>query len=286
MSLHVDQPLRGIMLSLAAGIIFCVADVIAKQLAGELAIVQITWSRYIVFALMAWALTVRMNGSSFFVHRPWLQLARGVCLVGSSLLFVLGIRDVGLAEATTIGFVGPILTTILSIPLLGEKVSPRRWLALAGGMVGVLIALRPGSGAFQPEALYRVGSALFWSMGQILTRRMTATERAETTMFWSAISGLVMLSAIIPFHFVAPTPTQIWLSLGQGVLSSLGQWLVILSLRFTPVSTLAPFSYTQLVWTTIAGYLVFSDLPDKWTWLGAGVIIATGLLAARRERRG
>lgn len=285
MSLHVDQPLRGIMLSLAAGIIFCVADVIAKQLAGELAIVQITWSRYIVFALMAWALTVRMNGSSFFVHRPWLQLARGVCLVGSSLLFVLGIRDVGLAEATTIGFVGPILTTILSIPLLGEKVSPRRWLALAGGMVGVLIALRPGSGAFQPEALYRVGSALFWSMGQILTRRMTATERAETTMFWSAISGLVMLSAIIPFHFVAPTPTQIWLSLGQGVLSSLGQWLVILSLRFTPVSTLAPFSYTQLVWTTIAGYLVFSDLPDKWTWLGAGVIIATGLLAARRERR-
>ena len=254
MSGHVNQPLRGIWLNLIASVIFCVADTIAKKLAGELAIVQIAWTRYVVFALMAFMLTTRLRGASFYVRAPGLQLLRGVCLVCSSLLFVMGIRDVSLAEAATIGFIGPILVTFLSIPLLGEKVDAKRWIALAGGMLGVLVVLRPGTGTFHPEGLYRVASALFWSIGVILTRRMTATERAETTMFWSAVSGLVLLSAIVPFAFVPPTPMQLVLSIGQGILSSMGQWLVILALRYTPVSTLAPYSYMQLLWTAIAGF--------------------------------
>lgn len=285
MSGHVDRPLRGIGLNLSAGVIFCIADTIAKKLATDVLIVQITWTRYIVFAAMAFLLTTRLRGASFHVRSPKLQIARGLCLVCSSLLFVLGIRDVGLAEATTIGFIGPILVTFLSIPLLGEKVDARRWCALAAGTLGVLVVLRPGTGTFHPEGLYRVASALFWSMGVILTRRMTATERAETTMFWSAVTGLVVLSAIIPFHYVRPTATQLLLSVGQGVLSSVGQWMVILSLQFTPVSTLAPYSYMSLLWMSIAGFLVFGVLPDHWTLVGAGVIVASGLYTANRERR-
>ncbi len=280
-----DNPLRGIGLNLLAGLIFALADTIAKKLAGEVPIVQITWTRYVVFVLMAFMLTTRISGASFFVRQPWLQVARGMCLVCSSMLFVLGIRDVGLAEAATIGFIGPIIVTFLSIPLLGEKVDARRWVALAAGMVGVLVVLRPGTGTFQPEGLYRVASAMFWAVGVILTRRMTRTERAETTMFWSAVSGFVVLCAIIPFHFVTPTPMQLVLSLGQGVLSSLGQWLVILSLRFTPVSTLAPYSYMQLLYMTAAGFLAFGALPDQWTLIGAGIIVCSGLYTAQRERR-
>ena len=285
MSGHVDKPLRGIALNLSAGVIFCFADTIAKQLATEVAIVQITWTRYIVFAALAFLLTTRLRGASFHVRAPKLQVARGLCLVCSSLLFVLGIRDVGLAEATTIGFIGPILVTFLSIPLLGEKVDARRWCALAAGMFGVLVVLRPGTGTFHPEGLYRVASALFWSAGVILTRRMTANERAETTMFWSAITGLAVLSAIIPFHYVRPTGMQLLLSVAQGVLSSMGQWMVILSLRFTPVSTLAPYSYMSLLWMTIAGFLAFGVLPDQWTLVGAGVIVGSGMYTANRERR-
>ena len=101
-------------------------------------------------------------------------------------------------------------------------------------------------------------------------------------MFWSAVSGLVVLSAVIPFHYETPTRMQLLLSAGQGVLSSMGQWLVILALRFTPVSTLAPYSYMQLLWTSIAGFLVFGTLPDGWTLVGAGVIVGCGLVAARR----
>ena len=148
MSGHINNPLRGIGLNLIASIIFCLADTIAKRLAGEVEIVQITWTRYVVFALMAFILTTQRGGASFFVHKPALQLARGLCLVCSSLLFVLGIRDVGLAEAATIGFVGPILVTVLSIPLLGETVDARRWFALAGGMAGVLVVLRPAAAPF------------------------------------------------------------------------------------------------------------------------------------------
>ena len=284
MSGHINNPLRGIGLNLIASIIFCLADTIAKRLASEVEIVQITWTRYVVFALMAFLLTTQRGGASFFVHKPALQLARGLCLVCSSLLFVLGIRDVGLAEAATIGFVGPILVTVLSIPLLGETVDARRWFALAGGMAGVLVVLRPGSGTFHPEGLYRVASALFWSIGVILTRRMVATERAETTMFWSAISGLIVLSALIPFHFTRPTSLQLILSIGQGVLSSAGQWLVILSIRLAPVSTLAPYSYVQLLWMTIAGVLAFGVWPDGWTLAGAAIIVAFGLYTAQRER--
>jgi drug/metabolite transporter (DMT)-like permease len=282
---HVDNPLRGIGLSLLAGIIFCVADTIAKKLATQMAIVQITWTRYIVFACMALLLTTQVRGSSFYTRAPKLQIARGMCLVCSSLLFILGIRDVGLAEAATIGFLGPIVVTFLSIILLGETVDWRRWLALAAGMLGVLIVLRPGTGAFRPEGLYRVASAMFWAGGVILTRKMTRTERSETTMFWSAIFGLVMLSVIVPFHFAPPTRVQLLMSVGQGILSSLGQWLVILSLRITPVSTLAPYSFMQLLWTTIAGFLAFGALPDQWTIVGAGVIVGSGLYTANRERR-
>lgn len=285
MSGHIDNPLRGIGLNLLASVIFCLADVIAKYLSGEVSIVQITWTRYVVFVIMAFILTTQVPGASYYVRWPWWQIARGICLVCSSLFFVLGIRDVGLAEAATIGFIGPILVTFLSIPLLGERVDTRRWLALAAGMAGVLVVLRPGTGTFQPEGLYRVASAMFWAVGVILTRRMTAVERAETTMFWSAVSGLVILSAIIPFHFVAPTTPQLLLSLGQGVLSSLGQWFVILSLRYTPASTLAPFSYVQLLWMTIAGFLVFGALPDQWTLVGAAIIVCSGLYTANRERR-
>ncbi|MSO90599.1 MAG: DMT family transporter [Acetobacteraceae bacterium] len=279
-----DEPLRGITFYIMATIIFTVADTIAKTLTCCLPAVQITWMRYIVFTGFALMMTWRRSGPAFHVHSPRLQLARGLCLAASSILFILGIRDIGLAEAATIGFLGPIMVTVLSIPLLGEVVGLRRWAAVAAGMLGVLIVLRPGTGTFQPEGLYRVGSAMFWAIGLILTRKMAGTDRAETTMFWSALTGLIVLSAAIPFSIVMPSPRELWLALAQSVLSSAGQWLVIQSLRYTPASILAAFSYTQLLWSTIAGFLVFSVLPDRWTWLGAAIIIASGVYTAHRER--
>lgn len=279
-----DDPLRGIALFLAATTLFAIADTIAKFLTTELPIVQINWMRYLIFAAMALLLTTRTSGHAFRVHRPRLQLLRGMCVVSSSVLFIYGIREIPLAEAASIGFVAPLLITVLSIPLLGEVVGIRRWAAVVIGLIGVLVVMRPGTSAFQPAALLVVASACCWSLGLILTRKMAGTERAATTLFWSATTGLVVLSILLPFNFKLPTPAQLGLALVQGVLSSVGQWMVIQAHRTAPASTLAPIIYVQLIWSTIAGYLVFAAFPDGWTVLGATIIIASGLYTAHRER--
>ena len=284
MTTHPDDPLRGIGLFLAATTLFAVADTIAKFLTAELPIVQINWMRYLIFAVMALLLSTRTSGHAFRVQRPWLQILRGCCVVSSSVLFIYGIREIPLAEAASIGFVAPLLITVLSIPLLGEVVGIRRWAAVFVGLIGVLVVMRPGTGAFQPAALLIVASACCWSLGLILTRKMAGTERAATTLLWSATTGLVVLSILMPFNFKMPTPGQLGLALVQGILSSVGQWMVIQAHRTAPASTLAPIIYVQLIWSTIAGYVVFAAFPDRWTMLGAAIIIASGLYTAHRER--
>lgn len=284
MTTHPDDPLRGIGLFLAATILFAVADTIAKFLTAELPIVQINWMRYLIFAAMALLLSTRTSGHPFRVQRPRLQILRGCCVVSSSVLFIYGIREIPLAEAASIGFVAPLLITVLSIPLLGEVVGIRRWAAVFVGLIGVLVVMRPGTGAFQPAALLIVASASCWSLGLILTRKMAGTERAATTLLWSATTGLVVLSVLMPFNFKMPTAAQLGLALVQGILSSVGQWMVIQAHRTAPASTLAPIIYVQLIWSTIAGYIVFAAFPDRWTILGAAIIIASGVYTAHRER--
>jgi len=279
-----DNPPRGIVLYVLATMAFCIADTIAKILSASLPIVQINWMRYLVFAGMALALTLQSPGNAFRVRAPRMQIARGLCLVSSSVLFVFGIRQMGLAEAATISFVAPLLVTILSIPLLGEVVGIRRWAAVVAGMIGVVVVMRPGTGAFQPAALFGVASSTCWAAGLIMTRKMAGTERAATTLLWSACTGFLVLSLAMPFHFVRPSATQLALALAQGILSSVGQWLVVLAHRTAPASTLAPFSYAQLLWSVIAGFVVFTALPDQWTILGAAIIVGSGLYTAHRER--
>jgi drug/metabolite transporter (DMT)-like permease len=168
--------------------------------------------------------------------------------------------------------------------LLGEVVGIRRWAAVAAGMIGVLVVMRPGTGAFQPAALFGVASSTCWAAGLIMTRRMAGTERTATTLLWSACTGFLVLSVALPFDFVRPNAAQLALALAQGMLSSVGQWLVVLAHRTAPASTLAPFSYGQLLWSVVAGFLVFAALPDQWTVLGAAIIIGSGLYTAHRER--
>jgi drug/metabolite transporter (DMT)-like permease len=280
-----DSPSRGILLILAATMIFSIADTIAKLLTADLAAVQINWTRYLVSSIMALAISVRSPGHPFRAVHPKIQLVRGLCVTCSSLLFVLAISVIPLAEAASIGFAAPLVVTILSIPLLGEIVGIRRWAAVGAGFLGVLIVLRPGSGAFQLQSLFALAGACTWALALVLTRRMAGTmERGATTMLWSSVTGLAILSMMLPFHFRAPGFRTLALLLLMSVLGSAGQWLVILAHRHGPASTLAPIFYIQLLWTTLGGYLAFSAIPDHWTFLGASIIIGSGLYTAHRER--
>jgi drug/metabolite transporter (DMT)-like permease len=216
--------------------------------------------------------------------RPALQLMRGVALLASSLLFISGLRFLPIAEASATGFVSPLFVTALSIAFLGERVGVRRWIATAVGLIGVLIILRPGTGAFHPAAFFPIVSALAWACTLIMTRMMSGSEHAITTMTYSAIAGVCIISALVPFVWVAPSWHDILFGVFIGVASTAGQWIVVLAFRYADASVLAPFSYTQLLWVSILGFMIFGELPDVWTVTGAVFIVTSGLYTAHRER--
>ena len=276
-----DEPLRAIALAVSATVLFGSSDTISKYLSGSLPIIEFIWIRYVLFLIMAGFLVRRR---SVIPRNPGQQVARGLCVAGSSVLFVYGVRQMTMAQATTISFLSPMLITILSIPLLGETVGPRRWAAVGAGMVGMLVVVRPGMGGFQPAALFGVASSFCWALALIITRRISSSDTPQTTVLWSAAIGTAVLTLMLPFEAVWPTASQLAWSLVLGVLASGGQWLVILAHRIAPASLLAPFFYSQLLWVTVLGFLVFGNLPDGWTLAGAAIIIASGLYTAHRER--
>jgi len=279
-----DNPLRGIALSLLATTVFAASDTMAKFLTESLPVIEIAWLRYVIFVIFAGWLARSSGPQALWPRSPTLQVVRGLCVVGSAVLFVFGIRSMQIAQASVISFISPLLITVLSIPMLGEAVGPRRWAATAGGMLGVVIVARPGTGGFQPAAVFGVASSACWALALVITRKMATTERTTTTLAWTAGVGGVVLSVLLPWVFVRPSVPHLLLALVLGVLSSAGQWLVVLAHRLAPASVLAPFSYSQLIWATIAGWLVFDNLPDEWTLVGAAIIIASGLYTAHRER--
>ena len=276
-----DDPIKAIVLAVSATVLFGSSDTISKYLSGSLPIVEFIWIRYVLFLITAACLVRRR---SILPRNPGLQITRGLCVVGSSILFVYGVRQMTMAQATTISFLSPLLITILSIPLLGETVGPRRWAAVAVGMLGMLVVVRPGLGGFQPAALFGVASAFCWALALIITRKISNSDTPQTTVLWSAGIGTAVLSLILPFQAIWPTPKQLGLSLVLGVLASGGQWVVILAHRIAPASLLAPFFYGQLLWVSVLGFLVFGNLPDIWTIVGATIIAASGLYTAHRER--
>jgi drug/metabolite transporter (DMT)-like permease len=281
---RIDNPLRGIMLSLLASTVFAVSDSTSKFLTESMPVVEIAWIRYMIFLIFCGWLARSTDLRALWPRSPALQMLRGLCVVGSAVLFVFGIRSMQIAQASTISFISPLLITVLSIPILGEVVGVRRWAATAAGMLGVIIVARPSTGGFQPAALFGVASSACWALALVITRKMATTERSSTTLAWTAGVGAVVLTVWLPWVFVPPSVPHVLLALVVGVLSSTGQWLTVLSIRLAPASLLAPFSYSQLVWATLSGWLVFHNLPDAWTLVGAAIIIASGLYTAHRER--
>ena len=280
-----DRPFRGIALILASTVFLGTSDVTSKYLSTTLPSIEIAWIRFLVFVLiMVPAMLPGLPLYSLRTDQRRLQLWRGVAVLGSSLLFISGLRFLPIAEASATSFVAPLLVTALSILFLGEKVGLRRWIATAIGLVGVLIILRPGTSAFHVAAFFPLVSASAWACTLIMTRMMSGKEHAATTMAYSSIVGFAIISALVPLVWVNPTWHDILFGVIVGVASTAGQWIVVLAFRYADASVLAPFSYTQLLWVSILGFFVFGEVPDVWTTTGAVIIVASGLYTAHRER--
>jgi drug/metabolite transporter (DMT)-like permease len=280
-----DRPFKGIALILLSTTFLGVSDVTAKYLSATLPSIEIAWIRFLVFAMIM--VPAMVPGSPLYAlptRRVGLLLMRGAALLGSSLFFISGLRYLPIAEASATGFVAPLFVTALSILFLSEKVGVRRWLATGAGLLGVLIILRPGTGAFHVAAFFPIVSALAWAATLIMTSMMSGREHAITIMTYSSIAGVAILSAMVPFVWVTPTWHDIMFGILIGVASTLGQWIVVLAFRYADASVLAPFSYTQLLWVASLGFLVFGEVPDAWTVVGTAFIVGSGLYTAHRER--
>lgn len=269
---------------MAAVTIFSISDALAKHLGQFLPPVEVAWMRYATFLLLTLLPVLRGGSAGLRSKAPALQVLRGLALVASGLSFIVALRFLPLAEATAINFVSPIFITALSIPILGEVVGVRRWAAVAVGLAGVLLVVRPGGSAHGAEIFLPVLTAASWAFAVVVTRKMAGADRPATTLFWSAAVGFAVLTALLPFDFVVPSAGQVGLGLLLGLIATAGQWLIVLAYRHAAASVLAPFAYSQLVSSALFGFLVFGAVPDRWALAGAGVIAASGLYTAHRER--
>jgi drug/metabolite transporter (DMT)-like permease len=277
---------RGIVCVLGAWLLFACMDAGSKELAASYPIVQILWLRFAsLLAIAAWLARRRGGNAAFRTRHFWLQGARSLLLVVEIGLFILTITRVPLANAHAILAVTPLLVTALSVPLLGERVGLRRWSAIGVAFAGMLIILRPGLGVVQPAAPLALVCALMFALYQILTRIVGRDDPPPTTLFYTAVVGTIGLTLIGPFHWTTPDARGWALFALVAALGASGHFLLIKALQLAPASVLQPFSYVTLIWATAVGFLVFGNLPDLATVVGAAIIAASGVYSFARERR-
>lgn len=283
-----DRPVSGALLQISALLLFVAMDTLLKSLTDAYAVPQLAWARF-AFALLLVALFLRVAfGRLHWRSRaPGLQALRSLLLMGCTLCFSAALARIPLADTTAVNFASPLLTLVLAALWLGEAVSRRRKLGVAVGFVGVLVAIRPPflTGApLDPWYLLPLGSAVLFAFYTILTRRLAALDDPRTTILHTGLAATVGTSLVQPLVWTWPSVADWGLLALIGALGAASHGLLVLAYARAPASLLAPLSYTQLVWATLAGWLVFGDAPDGWTVLGALIIAAGGVLAVLPER--
>jgi len=276
-------PLSAIGLIVGAALCFTVLDATVKALADRYPIPLLVWARYTVqlLVIFVWLLP-KMGVGLFRTPRLPMQLARGALLPFSSLCFFSALKYLPLAEATAINYGTPIL----AIVFLGERLTRPRLALVLAGIAGMFLIVRPGSVVFQGAAFWAIGSAIFYGTFQILTR-ILAGEDSRVLLLYPALVGTAMLTALLPFlgiGYAMPLRDAAFIAVA-GMLGTFGHFLFILAFQRAPASALSPYTYVQLVFAIIIGWVIFGTFPDAWTIAGMIVIGGSGLLITLHERR-
>ncbi len=279
-----DNVAAGIGWMLLTTFLFIALDTLAKYLLQLYPAPQVIWARFFFHLLLAMAMMGPSLLSGIRSARPLLQHARSVLLLFTTTLFMIGLSTVGLATATAIMFLTPLIVTLLSIPMLGEKVGLRRLAGVLVGFAGALIIVRPGFESLSLGMLLLLVASFGNAFYQLVTRQVRHYDGANTTLFYTALAGTVAFSAIAPLDWQTPQGFDWLLFLGLGVIGGLSQLCLIRAFRLAPAAVVSPFSYTGLIWAVLFGFAVFLELPDRWTLLGALLIVGSGLYVFHRER--
>jgi drug/metabolite transporter (DMT)-like permease len=278
--------LTGIALMCGAVACFAFLDTTAKYLNLHMSTLEVVWARYTGAFLLPFIVSNPWTRPGLVTTaRPLLQVGRSVLLLASTMCNFMALRYLQLDEAISIAFSTPFFVAALSGPILGEWVRWRRWTAISVGFLGVLVVTRPGPGSFQPAALLSLGGAMCYALYALSTRILARTDSNETTLFYSNIVGAGAMLPVVPFFWTTPTDALIIaLMVVTGALGSFGHYLLIAAHRLAPAAVLSPFIYAEIPLMIVLGFLVFADLPNRWTLTGAAIVVASGLYILHRER--
>ena len=281
---HGNQQSRGIAFLLLSVFIFTMMDATAKYLGEFYAPAQVVWARYMGnFAVLA----LYYRGSflpSLRARQPMAQLGRALCQLASVSLFFTAIQHIGIAEATAIMDMNPVLITLGAALFLGEPIGWRRIAGIVVAMIGAMIIIRPGMGVFDPAAILPLIGAFTYAAGALLTR-VVRTDSLATSLVWTVLVGVIASSLVVPFFWQPIAVEHLWAFALIGIFGAVSQALLIHAFSLAEAGVIAPFGYTGLLWAALWGWMFWGVLPDRWTVLGACIIVAAGLYIWYRETR-
>ena len=277
-------PVRGVLYYFATLFLFGVLEALVKHLVTIYPVPQIVWARFffhsvlVLVAMLPYGIARTMR-----TRRPGLQLFRLLLQLMATMCMFFALTFIPLAEAVSIVYLSPLIVTALSAAVLGERVGPRRWAAVAVGFIGVLVVMRPGAGVMHWATLLVLLTAFSYALFQISTRILGTSDSPLTTLVYTAVVGTVVTTPAVPFFWTAPTPTG-WLLLASvGLIAGAAHFSLINALKQASASSLQPFSYLHIVWSSLLGFLVFGNIPTLWTFIGAALIVGGGLFVFYRE---
>ena len=284
--MEINNP-RGILLMALGFALFAVADTIAKVLLEYYPPVQVVFMR--MLGLFLGVNFVMLYNLKWFgkTENFSKQVMRGLAQAGSVVSFLIGLKTIPIADATSIAFVAPLFVIILSYFILNEPIGIRRWLAVIIGFSGTLIIIRPGFEMINFGHLFIIIAAFLFAFRQIISRLLASTDNPLTTAFFTAYTSVFIFVLFQPLIWTPITDkNHIFLFVVFATFAGIAEFLVIKSLQIAHAVVVSPLQYTLLIWVTIFGFVIWGILPDFWTFLGAGVIIVTGLYSIHRERLG
>lgn len=274
---------RAVILMVSAMALFAAMDAINKTLTQGYAIPQIMAIRFALFIAIACAVARRGPWLVLGTRAPWWQLARTTVLLLEMSAFVLAFRYLPLADVHAVAAAAPLIATAFAAMFLRERVDALGWLLVAGGMLGAALVAGPAFGSFGPAMWLAVAGAFLWGMYQVITRRVASLDHADITTLHTPLVGVVLLGALALFDWRWPDAKGWALLVAGGGMGALAHLLLIRALVAAPASELQPYNYFLLVFATLLGLVVYGDVPGTWTWIGAGIVVACGVVAMRRK---
>ncbi len=264
-----------------------IMDALAKWLGEGYPIAELVFFRNLFALPPALFILWQQRGGRASLVLRWKtgHVLRAIFALGATYTFFLGLRYMPLADAISIAFAAPLLVTALSVPILGERVGLRRWVAVIAGFVGVLVMTRPGADTFRPEALYILAAVLCYALAMLVTRRLARSDTTPAIMLSSICISILLSGLALPFGWRTPVGLDFWLLALLGLVGGIGMYFMTQAYRYAPAAVIAPFDYTALLWGTLIGWLVWHELPDASVWFGAAIVIASSLYIVYRETR-